>query len=86
VAHPLPPLYWQVLMKTYQKTYQARKELCKDKVCACGRQAARYFGGDYICQRCTEMDNELYATERIRSTCGVPGPPDPYYIPYQMQF
>ena len=48
------------------------------KLCPCGEQAVRYFCGTFSCQGCIDKDRAIYATERIRGTCGFPGAGETY--------
>lgn len=61
------------------------KYLQQSKLCPCGGRAVRYSCGVWSCQPCIDKDRAIYATARIRGSCGFPGAPDPYPLPYRYQ-
>lgn len=61
----------------YQKRVLA---VLRGKTCPCGQPAVRYSAGTYSCAGCIEKDAAIYATDRIRGTCGFPGALDFYRV------
>lgn len=61
----------------YQKRVLA---VLRGKTCPCGQPAVRYSAGTYSCAGCIEKDAAIYATDRIRGTCGFAGALDFYRV------
>lgn len=52
----------------------------KGRRCDCGQPAVRFTNSVPTCQGCIDKDKAIYATERVRGTCGFPGPPEPFRV------
>lgn len=50
------------------------------QTCRCGQPAVKYCAGLYSCQGCLDKDAAIYATDRIRGTCGFAGALDFYRV------
>ncbi len=57
-----------------------RQHLKAGRLCPCGARAVDYTDGTWTCAMCIEKDRAIYASERIRGTCGFAGALDFYRL------
>lgn len=66
-------------MKTSAGTY-IQLNLKQGRLCPCGQRAVRHTNAGWTCAECIVKDNAINGSDRIRGTCGFPGPPQPYSV------
>jgi hypothetical protein len=48
--------------RAVQKAYRAKVE---GQHCACGNPAAKTVGGEFVCQRCLDIQNQMWRHEKF---------------------
>lgn len=59
---------------------QLQRQLRQGKLCPCGQRAVRHTNAGWTCAGCIAKDRAIFATDRIRGTCGFPGALDYYRV------